>query len=62
MQANRTTEVHRDPADKRLGAIRELSGLENHHQLLSAPDYLKNAVTSLPEIRIAIRLPARHPR
>ena len=34
--------IRRDSLDKRLGAIRERLGLENHHQLLSALAALKN--------------------
>ncbi len=34
--------IRRDSVDKRLGAIRERFGLENHHQLLSALAELKN--------------------
>jgi hypothetical protein len=34
--------IRQDSLDKRLGAIREKLGLENHHQLLSASAALRN--------------------
>lgn len=37
--------IRRDSVDKRLGAIRETLGLENHHQLLTALAELKNPTT-----------------
>lgn len=39
--------IRRDSLDKRLGAIREHLGLENHHQLLSALAALRNAAITV---------------